>query len=94
MVGWPHFPGPCSTPLKRFDKFTDELFDNPLFPLLFISETTKLSALWAVGEASPEAVGVMAALSAPTTALWYFLGDDIEDAVDSTVEDVVDDDGT
>ena len=83
---------PVLTPMERFDKFTDELFDNPLLPLLFISETVKLSALHLVGEAPLEAAGLMAALSVPTTVLWYKLGDDIEDAIDSTAEEVIEDD--
>lgn len=81
---------PVFSTLKRFDKFTNELFDNPLFPLLFISETVKLSALFSIGEAPLAAVGVMAALSIPTTVGWYLFGKNIEEAVDEKAEEVAD----
>lgn len=77
----------CSTPLKRFDKLTDELFDNPFLPLLFIGKTVETAGFLLIGEASLEAVGVMASLAVPTTAGWYWFGDNIEEAIDETVKE-------
>lgn len=78
----------CSTPVKRFDKFTNKLLDEPLVPFLFIQKTIELSALSAIDAAPPEAVGVMAGLSGVVTPLWYYLGDDLEEAVDGAAENV------
>lgn len=71
--------------MRRLDTLTHKLFDNPLFPLLFIAEATKLSALSLIGASTPEAAVTMAVLAIPTTALWYYFGDDIEESVDSFV---------
>lgn len=77
--------------MERLDKFTDELFHDPTFPLLYITETSKLAALASIGETSWEAVGVMAVTSIPTTLLWYHLGKRLNDAVDEKVEEAVED---
>lgn len=73
--------------MGRIDKFTRELFNNPLFPLLFISETVKLGTLHLVGASPIEAVGIMALLSVPATWLWYHFGDDLEEVIDEKVDE-------
>lgn len=79
----------CLTSMKRLDKFTDELFKSPTFPLLYITKTTELATLAAFGHAPPEAAAIMAVASVPATYIWYSLGDKLDDTIDEVAEDMV-----
>ncbi len=72
--------------MSRLDKLTKELFDDPTFPLLYISKTTEMATLAVFGYAPKEAAAIMALTSLPALAFWYYLGDRVEETVDEVTD--------